>query len=51
MKYELPEQETGMVSESAVVNYAINRRSYVSRAITGEELLNRLRPRIEHLFK
>lgn len=51
VKYQIPEQEVGIVSEPAAINYIINRRSDISRAITGEELLNRLRPRIESLFK
>ena len=49
-KYEPVEEEPQMVQEPIVVNM-INTRSNVSRAITGEELLNRLRPRIKSLFK
>ena len=49
-KYEPIEEEPQMVRETIAVNM-INTRSDISRAITGEELLNRLRPRIKGLFQ
>jgi hypothetical protein len=49
-KYEPIEEKPQMVQETLVVN-TINTRSNISRAITGEELLNRLRPRIKGLFQ
>lgn len=49
-KYEPIEEEPQMVQETLVVN-TINTRSNISHAITGEELLNRLRPRIKGLFQ
>jgi hypothetical protein len=49
-KYEPIEEEPQMARETIAVNM-INTRSDISRAITGEELLNRLRPRIKSLFQ
>lgn len=52
MKYKIPEDEPGIVSEATSVNYiSRNRRMDMTRGISGEELLNRLRPRIEALYK
>ena len=50
MKYEPIEEEPQMAREAIAVNM-IDTRSDISRAITGEELLNRLRPRIKGLFQ
>ena len=49
-KYEQIEEEPQMAQEAVLVNM-FNTRSDFSRAITGEELLNRLRPRIKGLFQ
>ena len=49
-KYDQIEEETQMARETIAVNM-IDTRSDISRAITGEELLNRLRPRIKGLFQ
>lgn len=51
MEYQAFEENTGMVAEDITVNYVINKRSDISRAITADELLHRLRPRIESIFK
>ncbi len=52
MKYKISEDEPGIVSEPTSINYiSRNRLMDVSRGISGEELLNRLRPRIEALYK
>ena len=53
MKYNiLEEDEPGIVSEATSVNYiSRNRRMDMTRGISGEELLNRIRPRIEALYK
>ncbi len=61
-KYNLIEDETPVVKESSSVVYQITnpnpinenydrRRENLARAISGEELLNRLRPRIKSLFE
>lgn len=51
MKYKIFEDEPGIVSEATSVNYISgNRRMDVINGISGEELLNRLRPRIEALY-
>ena len=44
------EDESGMANETLVMN-VINNRNDINRAITGDELLNRLRPRIKTLFQ
>ncbi len=44
------EDESSMANETLVVN-VINNRNDINRAITGDELLNRLRPRIKTLFQ
>lgn len=51
MEYQALEENTGMVSEDISINYVINKRSDISRGITADELLHRLRPRIESMFK
>ncbi len=61
-KYEFYEEKIPVVKESSSVVYTVaNRpsvlhrseaqRANLGRAITGEELLNRLRPRIKSLFE
>ena len=49
-RYEPIEEEPQMAREAMVVNM-VNTRNDISRAITGDELLNRLRPRIKSLFQ
>lgn len=51
MEYQDFEPTMEQVSEPATVNYTINSCSNVESAITADELLNRLRPRIESLFE
>ena len=50
-EYDIPEEERGMASEPAVISVMMDSRSDISRAITGDELLNRLTPRIQGVFK
>ena len=49
-EYEIHEDEQQMATEPAVVSVMMDSRSDISRAITGEELINRLTPRIKALF-
>ncbi len=51
MKYKISEEELGMVSEPSSVSYISRSQKNMARGISGEELLNRLRPRIEALYK
>ncbi len=51
MKYSIPEDEPGIVSEAVSVDYISSNRVDVTRGISGQELLTRLRPRIEALYK
>ena len=39
-----------MANEPLIMN-VVNHRNDINRAITGDELLNRLRPRIKSLFQ
>ena len=48
--YDILEEERQMASEPAAISMMVDSRSDISRAITGEELLNRLTPRIQGLF-
>ena len=50
-EYDILEEERGMASEPAVISVMMDSRSDISRAITGDELLNRLTPRIQGVFK
>lgn len=50
-EYEILEEKQQMASEPAAVSVMMDSRSDISRAITGEELINRLTPRIKGLFK
>jgi hypothetical protein len=50
-EYDILEEERGMASEPAAISVMMDSRSDIGRAITGEELLNRLTPRIQGLFK
>ena len=43
-EYDILEEERGMASEPAVISVMMDSRSDISRAITGDELLNRLTP-------
>ncbi len=49
-EYDILEEERQMASEPATISIVMDSRSDISRAITGEELLNRLTPRIQSLF-
>ena len=49
-EYDILEEERQMASEPATISIVMDSRSDISRAITGEELLNRLTPRIQGLF-
>ena len=49
-EYDILEEERQMASEPATISIVMDSRSDISRAITGEELLNRLIPRIQSLF-
>lgn len=51
MKYQQIEEKSQMVAEPVMVSFANYRRTDVSCAISGQELLQRLRPRIETIFK
>lgn len=42
--------ESVMANEPLIMN-VMNNRNDINRAITGDELLNRLRPRIKSLFR
>ncbi len=46
----LEENESMMANEPLIMN-VMNNRNDINRAITGDELLNRLRPRIKSLFQ
>ncbi len=50
-EYNILEEERGMASEPAAISMMVDSRSDIRRAITGEELLHRLTPRIQGLFK
>ena len=49
-EYDILEEKRQMASEPAAISMMVDSRSDISRAITGEELLNRLTPRIQGLF-
>jgi len=50
-EYDILEEERLLASEPAAISMMVDSRSDISHAITGEELLNRLTPRIQGLFK
>lgn len=50
-EYDILKEERGMASEPAAISVVMDSRCDISRAITGEELLNRLTPRIQGVFK
>ena len=50
-EYEINNEERQMASEPAAISVAFNTRDDISRAITADELIARLRPRIKELFQ